>query len=519
MKHLYKLVVFLFILFFSVSSYSQTPQYYNYNVTGNTNSFPFNIAGGKEVQVLFLPGDFAQPTPAPAGNITAVSFRLAANLGPYTYTNAYIKMGQASGLTAFDAGVWYTGPMTQVYQRASVSLGGLANEWMTITLDTPFPYDPTRSLIIEVNQCGATGATGFSTGTTTLAGFRRNTSLTTSACPFVWGQQSGTVPHMGVNISPASDVKNFALNLPTPGVNTNYVAIPHNAGMIGFNNITIEAWMKPGGLTTANTVLNKGGASFDYQLGVSATTGIPFFRAGATIITPTGITITAGVWQHLAATYDGTAVKFYKNGVLLSTMPATLTFGSSVNEMRIGRGNSDAGSGNIEELRLWSVARTAGQIDSNKCRKYPSTFSSSAGLKAIWHLDSTLTDSVSGFNGTAMGTIGFDTLSFPIPGVCGVVGIVNPIVNTIPKEYSLSQNYPNPFNPSTRIEFALPQGEFVEMRLYDILGKEVAVLAQGPFEAGRHSLDLNLSYLSSGTYFYRITAGQYTDTKKLLLMK
>jgi N-acetylneuraminic acid mutarotase len=98
--------------------------------------------------------------------------------------------------------------MTTVYTRASVSLGGVANEWMTITLDTPFPYDPTQSLIVEVNQCGAPGATGFSTGTTTNTGNRRNTSLTSGACPFVWGQQSGTVPHMGINVSSGPTICN-----------------------------------------------------------------------------------------------------------------------------------------------------------------------------------------------------------------------------------------------------------------------------------------------------------------------
>lgn len=515
MKHLFKL--FVFLLTFSVC-YSQTPQYYNYNTTGNTNSFPFNIPGGKEIQVLFLPGDFAQPTPAPAGNITGVSFRLAANLGPYTYTNFYIRMGQASGLTTFATGVWYTGPMDTVYSRASVSLGGLANEWMTVNLDRPFNYDPTQSLIIEVNQCGAAGATGFSTGTTTLTGNRRNTSLTTSSCPFVWGQQSATMPHMGVNISPASAPKNFTMTLPSPGVNTNYVTIPYAAGMTGFTNITIEAWVKPGSLATANTILNKGAASFDYQLGINTTTGNPFFRAGATIVTSTG-TVTAGTWQHIAVTANGNTVNFYKNGSLLSTHATATTLGSSTNEMRIGRGNNDPGSGNIDEVRLWSVARTQAQIDSNKCRKFPSTFSSSSGLKAVWHLDSTLVDSVGGFNGTAMGSVSFDTLTFPIAGICGLVGVSDPVVTSIPKEYSLSQNYPNPFNPTTNIEFNLPKNDYVEIRLYDILGKEISVLVDGQFNAGNHKLTLNLSYLSSGTYFYRMSSGDFVNTKKLMLMK
>ncbi|HMT11265.1 MAG TPA: hypothetical protein PKA39_06535, partial [Ignavibacteria bacterium] len=159
--------VIAFVVISLTANIFAQPQYYNYNTTGATNSFPWNIVAGKQVQVLFLPGDFNQPTPAPNGNITSVSFRLAAALGPYTYTNVVIKMGQATGLTSFAASQWYSGTMTTVYTRASVQLGGNANEWMTITLDTPFPYDNTQSLIIDVQQCSVPGATGFSTGTTT----------------------------------------------------------------------------------------------------------------------------------------------------------------------------------------------------------------------------------------------------------------------------------------------------------------------------------------------------------------
>lgn len=313
-------------------------------------------------------------------------------------------------------------------------------------------------------------------------------------------------------------VRNFALRLPTPGVNTNYVAIPHQASMIGFTNLTIEAWVKVGSFTTANTILNKGGLSFDYQLGINST-GIPFFRAQGTIATSTGFTVLAGVWTHVAASYDGTNVRFYKDGALTSTIPMTTLPGSSSNEMRIGRGNADPGSGNLEEVRLWSVARTQGAIDSNKCRKYPGLFSSSAGLKALWHLDSNLIDSISGFNGNPMGNIGFDTVSFPIPGAnCNLVGI-EPLAGNIPQVYSLSQNYPNPFNPSTIIEFSIPKGGFVELKIYDLLGREVSTLVQDPFEAGTYRINFNSGGLASGVYFYSIVSGDFKDTKKMLLVK
>lgn len=207
---------------------------------------------------------------------------------------------------------------------------------------------------------------------------------------------------------------NFGLLLPTPAVNSNFVIVPYVPAMDGMTQLSIEAWVKVGSTTNANTILNKGASSFDYQLGINST-GIPFFRVQGSIIISTGIKINAGEWTHLAVTYDNVDVKFYQNGVLASSVPCITPIGNSINEMRIGRGNVDPGSGVIEELRLWSVARTNAEINANKCRKYPSEFSSANGLKALWHFDGDLNDSVSSFNGVVNGNISFEEFVFPEP--------------------------------------------------------------------------------------------------------
>jgi len=94
----------------------------------------------------------------------------------------------------------------------------------------------------------------------------------------------------------------------------------------------------------------------------------------------------------------------------------------------------------------------------------------------------------------------------------------------MPSGYSLSQNYPNPFNPSTEISFALAVASEVTLEVYNIGGQRVSTAANGFFEAGEHSVVWNSQSdngqpLASGIYFYRLKAGAFTDTKKMILMK
>jgi LruC domain-containing protein/uncharacterized repeat protein (TIGR01451 family) len=86
-------------------------------------------------------------------------------------------------------------------------------------------------------------------------------------------------------------------------------------------------------------------------------------------------------------------------------------------------------------------------------------------------------------------------------------------------KYALNQNYPNPFNPTTKISFSLPKGEFVTVKIFDMLGKEVAQLVNGELKAGNYEYQFNGSSLASGIYFYRINTANFTDTKRMTLVK
>ncbi len=93
------------------------------------------------------------------------------------------------------------------------------------------------------------------------------------------------------------------------------------------------------------------------------------------------------------------------------------------------------------------------------------------------------------------------------------------IVIGVPSEFSLSQNYPNPFNPSTVINFDVPVDANMTLSLYDMQGKLVRVLSEGFRTAGYYSLTLNAAGLPSGTYFYRLSSGDFAATKRLMLVK
>jgi hypothetical protein len=100
-----------------------------------------------------------------------------------------------------------------------------------------------------------------------------------------------------------------------------------------------------------------------------------------------------------------------------------------------------------------------------------------------------------------------------------VVNAVQQIGNTIPNEFSLGQNYPNPFNPLTTIEFDLPQSGYVTLKVYNLLGKEVASLVSGELTAGIYRVNWNANDAASGIYYYRLQSGKFVGAKRLVLLK
>ena len=118
---------------------------------------------------------------------------------------------------------------------------------------------------------------------------------------------------------------------------------------------------------------------------------------------------------------------------------------------------------------------------------------------------------VAGSNGTILKTFSGGLINIEISN------------SNLPEDLSLSQNYPNPFNPVTRLEFGISNQEFVTLKIYDALGKEVKTLVNENKPAGNYSVEFNGSHLPSGIYFYKVIAesekGNFVSTKKMTLIK
>jgi hypothetical protein len=113
--------------------------------------------------------------------------------------------------------------------------------------------------------------------------------------------------------------------------------------------------------------------------------------------------------------------------------------------------------------------------------------------------------------------VGNTPIAFAIKPPSNLIGIISG--QTIPLEFFIEQNYPNPFNPTTKIKFGISKSANVKLTVYDVLGKEVAVLVNEDKLANTYEVQFDASAFPSGVYFYKIAYGEFTSTRKMLLVK
>ena len=326
----------------------------------------------------------------------------------------------------------------------------------------------------------------------------------------------------------STQAQNYSLNFD----GHSYVSIPHSDSLNLSNQLTIECWFTVQGASINDWIgivckLEASAVCYSgYFFGLAQTSTYPnwiHFR----IYPPnqyvdSSFSPTLNHWYNLAVTYNGSIMKMFLDGNLIHEKAATGLIASNTFPLTIGGQNGNFWgrnlNGKIDEVRISSIAR----YDTNFVPTIH--FDNDIYTRALYHFNegtgNTLFDS-SGNNNN--GTIYGATWSNDVPTT-----VPEEAMNK-PDKFMLSQNYPNPFNPVTTIQFDIPKVSFVTLKVYNVLGQEVATLVNEKREAGRYEVEFSAeggsasggdgSKLTSGVYFYRLQSNDFVNTKKLLLVK
>ncbi|MGD1045976.1 MAG: T9SS type A sorting domain-containing protein [Bacteroidota bacterium] len=161
----------------------------------------------------------------------------------------------------------------------------------------------------------------------------------------------------------------------------------------------------------------------------------------------------------------------------------------------------------------YSVTETASLTEANLV---PAQYS---GSGTVWYVRGPATNTTTHVATSYAGVNPNGVWTVADASILTVTGVSTPSTSGIPEKFFVDQNYPNPFNPATNIQFGLPKEDFVTVKVYNIMGQEVATLFAGNKSAGVHTLHFDASSFSSGVYLYRIQAGRFVEVKRMLFMK
>ena len=279
----------------------------------------------------------------------------------------------------------------------------------------------------------------------------------------------------------SSGVSGSALSINGEG----HVLVPAGGSLDNINkSISIEAWVKPSQIgTKRNIILSEWDGAADQRayvmyIDTDGKLDIMLSANGAVdavdIASPTPIE--ANKWSYVVATSDGDSLRMYINGVEDTVAAAPSSIFVPNTPLYIGdwgwggvADNTEQYTGLLDEIAMYSYALSADTVLAHY-NKYKPT-----GIR----IDK----------------------------------------NSIPIKFALMQNYPNPFNPTTTISFELPKQAKVVLSVYNILGEKVVELVNKEMPVGQYKISFDASKFSSGVYFYRISAGEFTSVKKMMLLK
>ena len=335
-----------------------------------------------------------------------------------------------------------------------------------------------------------------------------------------------------------------------------------NADVI-YNQLTLEAWAVLADISIIREVIDN--TAEDFQLEVWENRSIMFdaVGGGSRLVTNSNL-MPLNQWVHLAATYDGSVMSIFVNGDLkahhnysgnINRPNAVINIGTETNSQE------QFWKGIIDEVRIWTVARTQLQIQEFM---YKPLIGTEPGLFAYWRFDEgtgniTFDKTSNANNGTLHGGVQWTTSSAPLmpgwffincdSGACAahssvdiellfdatevdtgdyyasivinssdpftpsIVVPIHMIVSTmvrvdgeaeLPIVFELQQNYPNPFNPVTTIKYSIPELSRVTLKVFNVLGEEVTTLISEEKNVGNYTVEFNASSLASGIYFYQL---------------
>ena len=306
------------------------------------------------------------------------------------------------------------------------------------------------------------------------------------------------------------------------------------------NKITLEAWINVNQFKSqpyAGSVIVKdqGSNSSGYMIRCGGN-GVVNFNIGNgswnEINTPEN-TIQLNTWQHVAATYDGMAMKIYVNGIVeAEENHPGLNIGNANNShLLVGESPGFPGrvfNGKIDEVRIWNIARTQTEIQSTMDIALPPEYYSTpdSGLVGYWRMNEGTGQTAADLsyyqnNATLGNSVNPDSSDPEWVSANFLILNTHNIKNqtSMPDKFELFQNYPNPFNPTTKISWQSPVSSRQTLIVYDVLGREITTLVNGYKPAGKYEIEYDASKLPSGVYFYRITLGKFSAVKKMLLLK
>ncbi len=302
------------------------------------------------------------------------------------------------------------------------------------------------------------------------------------------------------------------------------------------NEFTIEAFVKPEIYPTfpiGKTIIEKAsiriyltgnvlGLIGDRSLAVS----LALSDESSLILSAPNDAIQFDKWQHIAVSFNSFAnsAKLFINGIEFDPIligSGTINIGLKNNltkDLFFGNDSLSATPfvGNLDEIRIWNKALTSSEINDNLLN---TLVGNEENLIGYWDMNE------------GNGEISFDHASNQNNGFLEeilyregvdfdeIVSVNNQNESILPNHFLLEQNYPNPFNPTTSIVYSIPSNEYVTLKVYDILGNEISILVNEQKSAGRYKVVFNASSFSSGVYFYKISAGNLIQIKKMIILK